>query len=208
MNTRSKTLKATITLLTPLLLASLACNGFIPRSQRVETAERTEPIGFDFTNRNPESPDGDDGAPNHVFIHQYPMPEEGLITGVIYLNDTDKVSEIIDLLILRPVRRGWEIVHRVELPADDHPPSTRGISTLQLDPALSVNMGDVFAHWQPEARPTGPIPMNLDRASIDGLTVGEFGFDTAEVQAGEFIKDDGFTGQRDYSINLIFKPTR
>lgn len=49
MNTRSKMLKATIAFLTPLLLASLACSGFIPRSQRVETAERTEPVGFDFT---------------------------------------------------------------------------------------------------------------------------------------------------------------
>lgn len=136
------------------------------------------------------------------------MPEDGLITGVIYLNYTDEISEIIDILILRPARRGWKIVHRIELPADDHPPSTRGISTLQLDSALPLNKGDIFAHWQPEARPTGPIPMNLDRVSIDGLTVGEFGFDTAEVQAGEFIKDDGFTGQRDYRINIIFMPIR
>ena len=208
MHVQSKQLKLTFTLLTPLLIASLACSGLIPRNQSVETAERTELIGFDFTNRLPESPDGDEGAPNHVFIHQYPVPEDGLITGVIYLNDTDEVSEIIDLLILRSVRRGWEVVHRVALPADDRPPAISGISTLELDPALPVNKGDVFAHWQPEARPTGPIPLNLAKASIDGLSVGEFGFNSAQVQVGDIITDSGFTGRRDYFMNIIFKPTR
>jgi hypothetical protein len=205
---RSKNLKLTFILLAPFMVASLACSGLIPRKARVEMAERTEPLGFDFTNRSPDSPDGDEGAPNHVFIHQYPMPEDGLITGLIYRNDTDEVSEIIDLLILRSVRRGWEVVHRVELPADDRPTATRGISTLELDPALPVNKGDVFAHWQPEVRPTGPIPLNLARASIDGLSVGEFGFDSDEVQVGDIIDEDGFTGRRDYFLNLIFKPTR
>jgi hypothetical protein len=136
------------------------------------------------------------------------MPEDGLITGVIYLNDTDEVSEIIDLLILRSVSGGWEVIYRIELPADDRPPVIRGISTLELDPALSVKKGDVFAHWQPEARPTGPIPMNLASAFIDGFSVGEFGFSSSEVQVGEIISDNGFTGRRDYSMNIIFKATR
>lgn len=205
---QSRHLKLTFLFLAPLLTASLACSGLVSREQRAETAVRTEPIGFDFVNRTPESPEGDEGAPNHVFVHQYPMPEDGLITGVIYLNDTDEVSEIIDLLILRSVRRGWEVIHRVALPADDRPPAISGFSTLELDSAISVMKGDVFAHWQPEARPTGPIPLSIDRASIDGLSIGKFGFSSAEVQVGEVIRDSGFTGQRDYSMNVIFKPTR
>ena len=208
MHRQSKQLKPALMLLTPFLVASLACSALIPRNQSVETAERTELIGFDFSNRSPESPDGDEGAPNHVFIHQYPMPEDGLITGVIYLNDTDEVSEIIDLLILRSVRRGWEVVHRVALPADDRPPAISSFSTLELDPALPVNKGDVLAHWQSEARPTGPIPLNLASASVDGLSAGEFGFSSAQVQVGDIITDSGFTGRRDYFMNIIFKPTR
>ena len=174
-------------------------------------SEQAERIGFNFTNRTPESLEGDTGAPDHIFIHMYPIPGPGFITGVTYLNDNElshpEVSETITLLVLRPATRGWRVIHRVTLPDDDHPPTTKGITTLKLDSSLPVEKGDVFAHWQPGARPTGPIPLNGDSSSIDGLSVGKFGFISADIELGQNITDSGFTGSRDYFMNIIFEPT-
>jgi len=203
---QSRHLKRTFALLILFGVISLACNALIPRSRDGETSERTEPIGFNFTHYIPESPEGDKGAPNHVFIHRYPMPDDGLITGVIYQNDIDDVPETIVLLILRPDGDDWEVIHRVTLLDDDIPPAATGLAMLELKPSLAVKKGDVFAHWQPETRPTGPIPLNLDSTSVDGLSAGKFGFSLVDVEVGQIIPDSGFTGRRDYFMNVIFKP--
>jgi hypothetical protein len=166
-------------------------------------------IGFNFRNRTPEYPWGDLGAPNHVFIHLYPMPIDGFITGVTYLNDEEpsgypEVAEPITVLILRPVDRGWAVVHRITISDDESPPTLGEITTFELDSPLPVNKGDVFAHWQLKAS-AGTIPMNLERTSIDGLSSGDYGFSLADIEEGKFISGL-FTGYRDYFINVIFEP--
>jgi len=203
---QSRHLKSTFALVVLFGVISLACNALSFRTQDVETSERTEPIGFNFTHFIPEFPEGDKDAPNHVFIHRYPMPDDGLITGVIYLNDTDEVSETITLLILRPSSDGWEVIHCVALLGDDLPPATTGLAMLELKPSLAVKQGDIFAHWQPETRPTGPIPLSLDSTSVDGLSTGKFGFNLVDIEVGQIIPDSGFTGRRDYLMDVIFKP--
>jgi hypothetical protein len=76
---------------------------------------KQEPIGFNFLNQHPKGPAGDSGAPDHVFIHRYPMPADGLITGVTFVNDSDpngiEIPEFMDLLILRSVKNGFEVIH-------------------------------------------------------------------------------------------------
>ena len=68
---------------------------------------------------------GDHAASGHIFIHQYEIPEDGWVSGVFYLNDSEwfraEIQESVTLLILRPTENGWLIVHTVELPADDQP---------------------------------------------------------------------------------------
>lgn len=171
---------------------------------------QTTRIGFDFTDRRPEDTRGDISAASHLFIHNYPMPEAGFITGVTYLNDCEigsmEIPETITLLILRPTTQGWKIIHRVTLPADDNPPATTGITSFQLDTSLPVEKGDIFAHWQSEE--TGPILVNYGGSSIDGLSNGKFGFDSADIEVGQVIIGRDFNGQRDYFINLFFEPAR
>jgi len=166
-------------------------------------------IGFDFTNRTPEGSAGDDAAPNHLFVHNYPFPSTGYITGVIYLNDKElfgspEVSEPITLLILRPVADGWMVIHRFKILDDESPPTKGGITTFKLESPLPVEKGDIFAHWQLEAS-AGSIPLNGDKTSIDGLSSGDFGFNSEDIEEGKVISGR-FTGRRDYFINVIFQP--
>jgi hypothetical protein len=166
-------------------------------------------IGFDFTNQTPADSSGDDTASSHLFVHQYPLPEAGFITAVTYLNDRElgnqELPETIILLILRPVAQGLEILHRLPL-ADDDQPAIAGIKTLKLESPLPVEEGDIFAHWQ--AGETGPIPLNYEDSILYGLSAGQFGFSSGELEVGQIIRDGGFSGQRDYFINLIFEPAQ
>ena len=80
------------------------------------------------------------------------------------------------------------------------------MTTFKLTPPIPVEEGDIFAHWHPGNMPTGAIPMNLDGTSIDGFSVGKFGFSSDDVEVGQIIMDSGFTGSRDYFLNVIFEP--
>ena len=42
---------------------------------------------------------------------------------------------------------------------------------------------------------------------FDGFSVGQYGFRSAEVEIGQHINKDGFSGPRDYFINIIFTTT-
>lgn len=190
-----------------LLVSSLACNASFIQNVLVDNVNKTALVGTDLTYQHPVSPEGDEKASKHVFVHNYPMPNDGTISGVMYRNDTDEVPETITLLLLHPVSGGWRIIHTVSLPEDDLPPAISGLVTLALDPPLPVEKGDLFAHWQPEGEPTGPIPFNPDGSSHDGLSIGKFGFNLGNVEPGETIPNAGFTGQRDYFLNVIFKPS-
>jgi len=193
-------------LILTLIAVSLSCKSLPPFKSDQGKSRRATAIGFDLTHRNLDHPQGDRNAQKHIFIHNYPMPGDGLVTGTICLKDADQTPESIRLLILRPGPEGWEIMHSLSLPADDHPKSQTGIDTFQFNPPLPVEEGDIFAHWHPATDPSGPIPYNSDDASIKGLTVGKYGFRLEEVQRGKMIPNRGFTGQRDYFINLIFQP--
>lgn len=46
--------------------------------------------------------------------------------------------------------------------------------------------------------------MNVDNKSINGLSVELYGFNSEDVKVGRNITDVGFTGYRDYSINVTF----
>jgi len=175
----------------------------------LEVSQQEVTIGFDFSNQTPEEPQGGMAGAAHVFVHKYPMPRAGFITGVTYLNDREldgtELPETITLLVLRPVVGGWEIVYRVALPRDDSVPTITGITTFNFPHPVPVQEGYIFAHWLEE--PKGPIPMNIDAASIEGLSVGKFGFGSADIEVGKVIKNEGFTGNRDYFLNVLFEPT-
>ena len=53
--------------------------------------------------------------------------------------------------------------------------------------------------------PTGPFPLSIDKAAKDGLSVGQSGFVQADIKAGNFLPNEGFTGERDYYFNLIYQ---
>ena len=63
--------------------------------------------------------------------------------------------------------------------------------------------GDIFAHWQ--LNDTGPIPLNDESSSFEGLSFGKFGISSKEIEKGQVILNENFSGGRDYFINLIFE---
>jgi hypothetical protein len=167
-------------------------------------------VGFDFDGRIPQETSGDNNAASHVFIHQYPFPLDGFITGVEYMNDADRdgieKSEAIYFLLLRPVDQGYQIIYRQELPVDDFPPVTSGTTLFDLPDSIPVKKGDVYATWQPENQNSGPIPLNLDAAAAEGFSIGKAGFGLSDTEPGRKIGLDGFSGRRDYFIRVIYIP--
>jgi hypothetical protein len=188
-----------------LAVFSLSCSSITIAVDRehptAESMMSTQPIGFDFASQSPALPEGDASAPLHLFLHKYQVPNNGFITGVTYLNDRDTTSESFDMLILRPDNKDWKVVYRINV-SDDSPPAKTGITVLTLPSPLSVQKNDIFAHWQYEA--DGAIPLNAENASFDGFSMGQYGFRSDEVEIGQRINKDGFSGQRDYFINIIF----
>jgi len=160
-------------------------------------------VGYDFSGQTPQFDTGDLGAPNHLFIHSYAMPYSGVVTSVTFRNDSDTTSGLqpISLLILRPVASGWNVAYRVDLPDSIFNHGVPGDTTYVLPAALAVQEGDIFAHWQLQG--PGPIPLNIYGT---GLSNGQYGFDYNEIDPGDFILNAGFTGGRDYFINLNLAP--
>ena len=191
-----------------LTVFSLSCSSItIAVDREYPTAKSSMPtqqIGFDFASQSPALPEGDASAPLHLFLHKYHVPNNGFITGVAYLNDSDTTLESFDLLMLRPDNKAWKVIYRINL-SDDSPPAKTGITVLTLPSPLFVQKNDLFAHWQYEA--DGAIPLNAENASFDGLSMGQYGFRSADVEIGQRIDTDGFSGQRDYFINIIFTTT-
>ncbi len=186
------------------IFSAMAINGFQSKSTTALN------LGYNFARKDPELPGGDQAAATHLFIHQYPFPQDGLVTGIRYLQDdealTIEIPESIYLVVLHPEPGGLRITHLLEIPADDQPPSTNGIVTYTFPEPIKVQQGDVYGHWQPSTFQTGPIPFNTDSSSTDGLTLGKSGFEWMDIQPGTLISLDGFTGRRDYYLNLIFQP--
>lgn len=194
-------MKSIIIFLIALFATSLACEKTAPK----ELSNLQRQIGFNFADRKPSNPDGDLGAQSHLFVHKYPLPADGFITGIAYLNDSDEAPENITLLILRPANGEWKVIHRVDFSADDSPAAKTGMTISMFGVPLAVKQGDMFAHWQ--ADQTGPIPLNLENSAFDGSSFGQFGFSTEEIEEGRIISNQNFSGGRDYFINLIFEET-
>jgi hypothetical protein len=204
MNRQAKPITPFIMLFS-LVIVSLACRSVTiaidnesPTSESVPPAQQ---IGFDFSNQSPASPEGDTAAGHHLFLHKYPIPTNGFITGIDYLNDSDTASESFDLLVLRPNDKAWTVIYRINL-SDDVPPAKTGITVVNLPYPLPVQKNDIFAHWQYDAG--GAIPLNIDNLSIGGFSAGQYGFRSSAIEVGQQIDKDGFSGQRDYFVNVIF----
>ncbi|MBV6394887.1 MAG: hypothetical protein HFACDABA_00457 [Anaerolineales bacterium] len=161
----------------------------------------TRRIGFDFSGRAPSSPEGDTSASRHLFVHDYPVPFDGFITTLIYLNDSDKFSESFDLLILRPDQTSWTVMFRIHL-SDDASPAETGTTVITLPYPLPVQRGDIFAHWQYSG--DGAIPLNDDASALDGFSAGQYGLSSSGIEVGRRMEMSGFTGKRDYFINILF----
>ena len=189
--------------LVAIISISLACNSIATTPSPQTDSNSLQLIGFDFSDQTPSAPEGDYTAATHLFVHKYPIPNDGLVMGVTYLNDSDSESENITFLILRPIGGGWKVIHRADLIEDDLPSATTGTTTFSFEASLAVKKGDIFAHWQPDN--TGPIPLNLESSPFDGLTFNKVGFNTEEIEEGKIIPSENFSGGRDYFINLIYK---
>lgn len=181
-----------------VLALLLAC-----RAVGVPGQPRASLVGYDFDGQSPQVPTGDRSAPGHVFIHKYPFTAGGYVTGLSYLNDSDGGSESFVLLILRPQDDGWLVVHYLDIAGDDQPQAKTGVTTIDFPTPLRVEKGDIFGHWQFDY--TGPIPMNLEDSAIEGLSFGKSGFIPSDVHPGSVIAREGFSGGRDYFINLLFQ---
>ncbi|HMR98702.1 MAG TPA: hypothetical protein PKE62_05540 [Anaerolineales bacterium] len=188
-----------------LIVLSLACSDITISVENTpptpETSAKTRQIGFDLSGQIPSSPKGDSSARRHLFLHEYAMPSDGFINGIIYLNDSDKAIEQFDLLILRPNNNGWKVIYRMNV-SDDSPPVQTGTTVVKLSAPITVQKNDIFAHWQDT--PNGAIPLNTDDASVDGFSVGQYGFQSSQVEVGQQIDINGFLGERDYFIDLMF----
>ncbi len=191
--------------ITCLIILALACSSVTiaidGNSPTPQPVLQTRQIGFDFSGQVPSSPKGDTSARRHLFLHEYSMPSDGFINGIMYLNDSDKAVEQFELLILRPNDDGWKVIYRVNV-SDDSPPAQTGTTVVKLSAPLVVQKNDIFAHWQDT--PNGAIPLNIDNEAVDGFSVGQYGFQSSEVEVGQQVGINGFIGQRDYFINLVF----
>jgi hypothetical protein len=204
MNRKTKKTKSPIIFLAFLFVLSLSCRSVTinadNNSPAFESVAQAQQIGFGFSEQVPSSPKGDSSASRHLFLHEYSIPSNGFITGIIYLNDSDKAVETFDLLILRPNDDGWKVIHLINL-SDDIPPTQTGTTRVSLPSPLAVQKNDIFAHWQDS--PNGAIPLNIDDESVDGFSVGQYGFSSSEVEVGQQIDINGFNGHRDYFINIV-----
>ncbi|MCB0101004.1 MAG: hypothetical protein H6635_10875 [Anaerolineales bacterium] len=185
------------------LAISLSCNQITGVSGAGAPQKTKFLIGFNLTDQTAVYTGGDDSAPKHLFVHKYPMPADGNISGLILQNDKDMQAEDFSLLILRPIQGGWKVSHRMDIHENDAFSITAETSTIMFEKALPVEKGDVFAHWQ--LADTGAIPFNSEGTSIEGLSAGKFGLSSKDVEEGQIISNDGLSGSRDYFINLIFE---
>jgi hypothetical protein len=185
------------------MLILLACKLFTPIGQPPQDTNPSSAIGFYFSRLTPQETTGDRSAATHLFVHKYPFPSSGYVEGITFLNDSDSGAEPFTLLILHPISDGWMVAHRVDIEGDDLPPARTGITTIRFGISLEVQRGDLFAHWQPDA--TGPIPLNNENTSVDGLSFGKAGYNSEDIEEGQVILNQDFSGGRDYFLNLIFK---
>ncbi len=169
----------------------------------------TSEIGFDLRHSTPSLSGGDMNAATHIFIHNYPMPSDGWLVGVRYLNDSEQgvqeIPESIVILVLRHESGGFRVIGRQELPVDDVESRQNGITTYRFPTPIRVAEGDLLGHYQPAGETTGPIPLNVEDNSIKGLSLGKAGFSLEDTQLGSLISESGFTGLRDYYITAILR---
>lgn len=169
-------------------------------------------IGFDYSNKVPEQTSGDTAAASHIFIHNYPFPSDGWLTGITYLNDSEmgniEQQEEIFILVLRPENRIFRIVYRQEIMMDDLLQEVSGVTRVVFPQPLKVKKGDLLAHWQPTNQTGGPIPLNLDEDAGLGFTSGKASFQFEDTSAGKTIDPEGFSGCRNYFLQAIFQPEK
>lgn len=206
LSTMGMIILALILLINLCCLLAIFCNLSLAGSQRLIQKETY--LGYDFSHKKPEFAGGDQAASNHLFIHQYPFQEDGSVVGIRYLEDKETLSleipESTYFVILHPEPGGLRITHLIKIPPDDQPPSSESVVVYKFPEPVRVRQGDVYGHWHPADSPTGPFPLNTDSKSDEGLTIGKHGFEWMDIQPGNMIPLDGFTGRRDYFMNVIF----
>jgi len=205
--------KIALTGLIVAIIACIVCSAAIVMAIVIDRNLGTENdanlIGFNFTGRTAQFPMGDLGAGRTLFIHKYPIPKYGHVIGFEYLNDYENGNpekrEKIALLMLRPEIDYWSIFYRYDI-VDDNPVRTDGITKVIFPQPIEVQKGDIFATYQSDENSSGAIPMNSDQTCIDGKSSGKYGFDNDQIQVDMEIQNLGFSGCRDYFIDLIFIP--
>jgi hypothetical protein len=84
MNTRGK-LRVRIGLWT----RRVVCIAALSVASIASTGAAQTNVGFNFPGRTPQDAAGDRGASTYLFVHQYPMPAAGFVSGVTFLNDRE-----------------------------------------------------------------------------------------------------------------------
>lgn len=202
-------LLALILLVNLCCLLAVFCNLSLNSARNI--FHKSTYIGFDFSERKPELLSGDQTAAGHLFIHQYPFDEDGYLNGIRTVQDKEpltlEIPESTYFVILHPELGGLRITHLIKIPPDDQPPSSESIDIYNFPEPIKVRKGDVYGHWHPADCPTGQIPLNTDSTSIEGKTMGKAGFEWMDVQPGNLVSLENFSGRRDYYLNVIFSPS-
>ncbi len=197
---------ALVLLINLCCLLAIFCNLSLAGSQRL--IPKNTYLGYDFSQKKPELAGGDQAASGHLFIHQYPFQEDGSLVGIRYIQDKEtlglEIPESSFFVVLHPEPGGLRITHLIKISPDDQPPSNASVAVFNFPEPVKVRQGDVYGHWHPADSPTGQFPLNTDATSMDGLTIGQHGFEWMDVQPGNMVSLDGFTGRRDYYLNVIF----
>ena len=171
---------------------------------------------------------GDGGSEDSLWLHtNLVMPGNGYLTTLTVRNDddpdispqgllNDEVSEVFNLLVLRPTGNTDEytVIHREQF-SDDNPASITGVTNYTLN-NLPVQAGDTLAHWWPNSseggQNPGAIPFSNDLVTPlgDSHTYFDYEVFSANVEEGDtyaFENDNGLFGGiavRDMWLNVTF----
>ncbi|MEM7313213.1 MAG: LamG-like jellyroll fold domain-containing protein, partial [Planctomycetota bacterium] len=159
-------------------------------------------VGPDLT-QTFDTPAGDSGAANLLFIHDDfgGITSDGTISALQLAPDSNATPIDLDLLVLRPNGgSNFEVVHRVSLTDSDIVSTDgNGVRTLGVG-TLEVQAGDVIAHWSATAG--GAIPFS---AGTGGSTGWSTYSTSSDLDVGNTVQESlDSSNARVYGLNVVF----